>query len=265
MISPLFAKHFSGSSFLIPRFVFEEESSGTLGRGFRCGFLGMLHMEIITERLRREFSLELIVTSPSITYTILRTNGKQEVVYSPIFFPDDGEVKTVTEPWVLVTVIVPNTYVSPVIQLLHSHEASVESSDSFGGNRTSLLLSMPLRELMRGFFDEVKSASSGYASVSYEIGESREANVTRLDIVVADEVVPAFSPAWCVARAGWREEARKSVEKLQAALPRQLFVTKIQAKALLVGSLPLKLCICIAQGCYGVSLWRRHYPQDEVA
>jgi len=209
---------------------FEEESSGTLGRGFRCGLLGMLHLEIVTERLRREFNLDLIVTSPTITYKIEYNNGKEEIIYSPSKFPDHGLYKRVTEPWVSVTIIAPSDYVSPIMQVLFEHEAEVGNSHTFGDGRVSLDVSMPLRELMRGFFDELKSVSSGYASLSYEMGEFKEADVSRLDILVAEEVVPAFSKV--VSKRRVEEEAEKSVEKLANVLPKQLFAVKIQGRAL---------------------------------
>ncbi|MEK7150235.1 MAG: translation elongation factor 4 [Patescibacteria group bacterium] len=211
-------------------FTFEEESSGTLGRGFRCGFLGMLHLEIITERLRREFNLNLIVTIPSITYEILRRDGKREIIYSPSLFPDDNTVEKVFEPWVKVKIITPSQYLGSIMQKLFDHEAIVGESETFGDNRASVSVNMPLRELMRNFFDELKSISSGYASISYEIGELKEADVVRLDILVADEPVQAFSKV--ISRKRVEEEAEASVEKLYNILPRQMFTTKIQGVAL---------------------------------
>lgn len=211
-------------------FSYEEESSGSLGRGFRCGFLGMLHLEIITERLRREFDLKLVITTPSIIYEVLLKNGKKEKIYSPYHFPDDAEIETIFEPWVNLKIITPVEYVGNIMQLLFDHEGEVGDTENFGDNRSTISVKMPLRELMRNFFDELKSTSSGYGSISYEIGEMREANVTRLDILVADEVVPAFSKVIAKKRA--EEEAEKSVERLEHILPRQMFTLKIQGKAL---------------------------------
>ncbi len=211
-------------------FSYEEESSGSLGRGFRAGFLGMLHLEIITERLKREFNLELVITTPSITYEVTLKNGKTQKIYSPYFFPDDGNITKVLEPWVKIKIIVPGEYLGGVMQLLFDHEAELKETHSFGENRSELFISMPLRELMRNFFDELKSVSSGYASISYELGEMRDAHVTRLDILVSDEIIPAFSKV--VSKRKAEEEAEKSVEKLHGILPRQLFVMKIQGKAL---------------------------------
>jgi GTP-binding protein LepA len=210
-------------------FTHEEEASGTLGRGFRCGFLGMLHLEIITERLRREFNLNLVVTIPSITYNVELKNGNMVTVYSPALFPDDHEVKKVYEPLVKMKIITPPDYLGVIMQSVFNHEGEVSSTDNFGENRTSLSLIMPLRELMRNFFDEIKSVSSGFASISYEIGEMREADVVRLDILVADEPVVAFTRV--VSRRRLEEEAKLSVEKLHKVLPRQMFTLKIQGKA----------------------------------
>jgi GTP-binding protein LepA len=211
-------------------FSYDEESSGVLGRGFRCGFLGMLHLEIITERLRREFSLELVVTLPSITYEVEYKNGKKEMIYSPSFFPEEHLLEKIFEPWVEVNIIVPNQYLGAIMQLLFEHEAEVGESESFGDNRVRLGLKMPLRELMRNLFDNIKSISSGFASISYRMSEMREAQVTKLEVLVADEEVPAFTRI--VSRRLVEEEAERTVEKLFNILPRQMFTMKIQGKAL---------------------------------
>jgi GTP-binding protein LepA len=209
---------------------FEEETSGTLGRGFRCGFLGMLHLEIISERLRREFNLELVVTTPTITYHVELKNGDKKIIYSPALFPDHGDIIKVWEPLVAVEIVTPPEYLGPVMQVLYEHEAEVGATDTFSEGRVLVKVVMPLRELMRGFFDRIKTVSSGYASVSYEVGELREADVTRLDILVADEPVSAFTRVVSSRRA--YEEAEAAVEKLAAVLPRQMFTTKIQGYAL---------------------------------
>jgi len=209
---------------------FEEESSGVLGRGFRCGFLGMLHLEIVTERLRREFNVELVITSPSISYEITHEDGKVEEVYAASRFPDHGSKVTVREPWVLGQIILPGDYMGNVMTLLYEHEGSVIDTEVFGDGRTLLVMEMPLRELMRGFFDKLKNASSGYASLSYEIAEMRDATVVRLDVLVAEEVIPAFSRVIGVARA--EIDAKAVTEKLYKTLPRQQFDTKVQAKVM---------------------------------
>jgi GTP-binding protein LepA len=209
-------------------FTYEEESSGTLGRGFRCGFLGMLHLEIITERLRREFDLNLIVTLPTINYLVKNKFGKEQMIYSPTLFPDHGDVLEVKEPWVKINIIAPSEYIGPLLQVFYNHEAIVGDTHHLG-DRQSIFLEMPLRELMRNFFDEVKSVSQGYASLSYELAEFKDANVTKLEVLVAEEVFPAFTRI--VSQFKVQEESEKIVEKLHGILPRQLFTTKIQAKA----------------------------------
>ncbi len=211
-------------------FSFEEESSGVLGRGFRAGFLGMLHLEIITERLHREFNLPLIITLPSITYKVIFKDKKEKTIYTPSFFPEDHLIDTVLEPWVSVVVIVPPEYTSAVVKLLYEFEAELKDTESVGTLRTALNFEMPLRELMRGFFDKLKSVTSGFGSISYTLSGEKYAKVCRLDILIADEVVPAFAKV--VSRQQIETEAELAVDKLVAVLPRQMFTTKIQARAL---------------------------------
>jgi len=211
-------------------FSFEEEASGLLGRGFRIGFLGTLHMEIFVERLHREFDVDVVVTTPSIMYDIKSKNGKIERIYSPSLFPDFGDIESISEPWVNIEIITPNDYISPITQLMFEHEAEQGNSDVFGDGRIKMHAQLPLRELMRGFFDKLKSVSAGYASISYKIGEMRDADVARLDILVAEELVPAFTKV--VSKKRLEEEAQNSVEKLYKVLPRQMIVTKIQAQSL---------------------------------
>jgi GTP-binding protein LepA len=211
-------------------FTFEEEASGTLGKGYRCGFLGMLHLEIVTERLRREFNLELVITMPTIIYIVKTKNGKNTTIYSPSLFPEDYEVLEINEPITTMKIITPPAYIGGLMKSIYDHEGEIISTDNFGGNRAILTLNMPLRELMRNFFDEVKSISSGYASISYDITDNRVADVVRMDILVADEPVPAF--ARIISRRRIQEEAESAVERLYKIMPRELFTFKIQAKAL---------------------------------
>jgi len=208
---------------------YEEESSGALGRGFRCGFLGMLHLEIVTERLRREHRLELVVTMPSITYKVIKNNGEEEVIYSPHLFPDHGSVKNVIEPWARANIIAPHDYLSSIMQLLFDHEATVVETENLG-DRVSLHIDMPLREMMRNFFDNLKSASSGYASMSYEMTEEKPADVVRLDMMVGGEPIPAFTRV--VSRSRVQEDAEKAVDRLHEIMPRQQFEMKVQGQAL---------------------------------
>ncbi|MEY4747035.1 MAG: GTP-binding protein LepA, GTP-binding protein LepA [Candidatus Parcubacteria bacterium] len=207
---------------------YEEESSGIMGRGFRCGFLGMLHLEIIIERLRREFNLTLVVTQPTTVYEITRTNGEVEEIYSPAKFPD-GSVEQVKEMWADITIITPTDYVGGISRILYDHEAKVGETQTLPDGKIELHAKMPLRELMRGFFDTLKSVSSGFASLGYSLEGMREADVLRLDVLVAEEPVPAF--ARIVSRRRVNAEAEAMVEKLEKLLPKQLFELKIQARA----------------------------------
>lgn len=211
---------------------FEEEASGILGRGFRCGFLGMLHLEIITERLRREHNLELIITSPSIPYLVKTKKGSETVeeeIYNPAHFPDHGEYISCREPMVKLNIICPPDYVSNVTKILYDHEGITEETDIFSGDRFSMHILMPLRELMRNFFDELKSVSSGYASISYEPAGHQDADVRKLEVLLAEEVQPAFTKV--VGARRLQIEADDMVERLFNILPRELFNIKIQARA----------------------------------
>jgi GTP-binding protein LepA len=215
--------------------VYEEENGGVLGRGFRSGFLGMLHLEIIMERLKREFNLKLIIAAPTVIYKIIFMDGKEREIYSPAFFPDEHLIKKIFEPWVEMQIILPAEKIGPLIQILHDHEAEIGATRQFGdsASRSLLNVAMPLRELMRNFFDELKSATAGYGSLNYKISGWREVKngaINRLDILVAEEVVPAFSRI--VSRLKIEREAKETVEKLAKILPRALFVIKIQAKGL---------------------------------
>ena len=216
---------------------FEEESSGVLGKGFRVGFLGLLHLEIATERLKREFGLMLVITQPSITYVVKYKNASLnkednnvgEKIFSPVFFPDDGLIASITEPWVEAKIILPGEYVGSLMPLLYAHEGEVVDTLNFE-SRTILKVLMPLRELMRGFFDKLKSVSQGYASLSYENAGERPAEVTKLAVLIGGEEEPAF--ARVVSKRIVEREAENLVEKLQNTLPRQMFEIKIQAKAM---------------------------------
>ncbi|OGF72580.1 elongation factor 4 [Candidatus Giovannonibacteria bacterium RIFCSPHIGHO2_02_43_13] len=207
---------------------FEEESSGILGRGFRCGFLGMLHLEIVVEKLYRDFKVKTIAATPSVKYKIDTKMGEIEV-YSPHKFPDGHEIKEIFEPWLRIEILLPPEKLAGVMKLLREHEAEVGNTERFSEARLKIEAKMPLRELMCDFFDELKSVSSGYASLNYEFGDMRRADLLRLDVIVADESVPAF--ARIVHRHRLETEAEAVVEKLYKILPKALFALKIQASA----------------------------------
>lgn len=218
---------------------FEEESSGVLGRGFRCGFLGMLHLEIVVEKLNRDFGVKTIVATPSVKYEVFLKKEEKEIyphtksfgvgVYSPHRFPDEHEIKEVLEPWLKVEILLPPERLNAVIKLLNEHEAETGDTERFSESRLKVKARMPLRELMRDFFDELKSVSSGYASLNYEFENMRPADLLRLDVLIREEIVPAF--ARIVPRHRLQTEAEAVVEKLYGILPRALFALKIQARA----------------------------------
>jgi len=188
-------------------------------------------LEIITERLRREFGLTLITTMPTISYQVLDKKSSQtEIAYSPQLFPKETKDKVIREPWIKVKIITPSSCLGAIIPLLHEHEAIITVTENFGGDRTSLDIEMPLRELMRNFFDELKSVTSGFASLSYEIGEMRESDVVRLDVLLNGEVMPAFSRI--VSRRRAEREAEDLADKLKELLPKQLIVIKIQVEGM---------------------------------
>ena len=206
---------------------FEEDGSSTLGKGFRCGFLGMLHMEIVTERLKREHNVEPIITTPSITYEI-KTQKETFSAHAASQFPTDGTIQQVREQWVVLNIMTPVEYLSPLTQLLYDHEGSIQTTEMYHA-RMRIIVHMPLRELMHGFFDELKSTTSGYASLAYDMLDWRTADVCRLDVLVAEEMVPALSRI--ISHRRLEGESRALVARLKKELPRQQFVVKIQAKA----------------------------------
>ena len=209
-------------------FTYEEEQSTILGKGFRCGFLGMLHLEIITERVKREAKVELVITSPSTDYTVTNKNGETTVIATPSKFPDSHQIKSVLEPFVHLSIIVPNRLIPQVSKLYTEYEGHILEIQDFKNDRCVIKAEMPLRELMRKFFDKLKSATSGYASLSYVRIDNRPASVTRLDILLAEEVFPAFSSV--VSHVRGEKEAREVVEILHKNIPRAMFTIKIQAK-----------------------------------
>jgi GTP-binding protein LepA len=207
---------------------YEEEGSGVLGRGFRCGFLGMLHLEIVAERLKREFGLRLVTATPTVVYRVEKIKGGTEEIYSPSSFPEKHEIKTAYEPWVEAELITPYDRLNEVFQILNRRGAEVGETAEFGRARFMVKCKMPLREMMRGFFEEIKSATSGYASFNYRIIEKRPADLLRLDVLLNDDVVPAFSRI--VPRSDGQREAQDIAERLREVLPKALFTIKIQVQ-----------------------------------
>jgi len=212
---------------------FEPEHQQALGFGFRCGLLGMLHLEIVQERLRREHGMEIVMTAPSVAYRVTRTDGTEVTVKGALELPDPSKTSSVAEPWMRADVIVPKQYLGAVMSLVQEKRGVyrdteyLTADDSGSGARTILHYEMPLASIIVDFYDKLKSVSSGYASLNYEFLEYRQADVSRMDILVAEEPVEAL--ATIVYRDEAQRIGRKIVETLKATLPRQQFVLKIQA------------------------------------
>ena len=210
---------------------YEPERSDALGFGFRCGFLGLLHLEIFQERLRREYGLDLIVTVPSVAYHILKKGGDQEVVRTPQRLPDPNEIEAIEEPWVTLDVITPQEYIGNIMSLAQEKRGIYKNTEyiSAGSDEARAILHyvMPLSAILTDFYDKVKSVSAGYASINYDYLDYRPADVVKLEILVAEEPVEAL--ATIVYRDNAYREGKEIVDILKETLPRQMFVLKIQA------------------------------------
>ena len=209
-------------------FTFEAESSIALGFGFRCGFLGLLHMEIVQERLEREFSLELIASAPSVEYRVTPTGGGPVLaVDNPALMPSAGEIETIEEPWVKLSVITPATYIGPLMELSTNRRGTFTSMEYLDPTRVLLAFEMPLAELIIDYFDQLKSRSQGYASMDYEELGYRAARLVKLDVLVNGEPVAALS--LIVHRDKAQLAGRQLTEKLKELIPRQMFEVPVQA------------------------------------
>ncbi len=207
--------------------LYEPESSAALGFGYRCGFLGLLHMEIISERLYREYQLDLISTAPSVPYRITRKNGQVIIVDTPIQFPNVAEIALAEEPYIKATVLVPNDYVGGVLRLLQLKRGIQKSLNYLEGNRVIIIYELPLAEVLFDFYDKLKSASRGYASLDYELIDYRPLKLVKVDILLAGEIVDALSFLVPFERAYQR--GKDLVVKLKEVIPRQQFAVAIQA------------------------------------
>ena len=214
---------------------YEPENSLALGFGFRCGFLGLLHMEIVQERLEREYDLEILITAPSVAYEILRTDGTSLIIHNPAEMPNPTVIDTMYEPWIHATILAPNDVVGPVMELMSERRAEYEEMEYIqagagavgGQSRVAMKYKMPLAEMLIDFFDQLKSRTQGYASLDYEIIEPREAKLVKLDILVNEEPVDALSAIY--PREAAQHRGRALVSKLRETIPRQMFDVPIQA------------------------------------
>ena len=207
--------------------VFEPETSVALGFGFRCGFLGLLHMDVIKERLEREYNLALITTAPNVIYEVFRTNGDVELVDNPSNFPDPTVIDHVEEPYVNATIIVPKDYVGAVMELSQEKRGEYENMTYLDETRVMIHYALPLSEIIFDYFDRLKSATRGYASLDYELAGYRASELVKVDILLNGDPVDALSAI--VHREKATVRGRQLVEKLRSLIPRQMFEIPVQA------------------------------------
>ena len=208
-------------------FQYQSESSAALGFGFRCGFLGLLHMEIVQERLRRQFDMDIIATYPSVIYKVLQTDGTVLEVDNPVFLPDLSKVDHIEEPYVRASIICPNENIGDMLQLVMDKRGEVKKTDSIDTRRVMLTAELPLNEILVDFHDRIKSITRGYGSMDYEPHDYREGDLVKLDILVNSEPVDAFSSI--VHRAKAESRGRALALKLKEVIPQQMFQVAIQA------------------------------------
>lgn len=206
---------------------FEPETSQALGFGFRCGFLGLLHMDVVQERLEREFNLELITTAPSVIYHVNKTDGTTVTVDNPADFPEPGTIENVEEPFVKAQIMVPNDYVGAVMELSQRKRGDFVTMDYLDDYRVNVVYEIPLSEIVFDFFDKLKSSTKGYASLDYEMSGYRTSKLVKMDILLNAEKVDALS--FIVHRDFAYERGKAIVEKLKKLIPRQQFEVPIQA------------------------------------
>jgi len=208
-------------------FTYEPETSGALGFGFRCGFLGLLHMEIIRERLEREYDLSLVATSPNVEYRAVRVDGAVEMVDNPSAMPPPSELETIEEPYVTVTILTPTDYVGPLMDLAQARRGEQTKLEYLAEDRVELVYALPLAEIVVDFFDQLKSRTRGYASLDYEPAGYRPADLVKVEVLLNGVPVDAFSTI--VHRQEAQDYARRMTVRLRELIPRQLFDVPIQA------------------------------------
>jgi GTP-binding protein LepA len=238
--------------------VYEPETSVALGFGFRCGFLGLLHMEIIRERLEREYGLALLMTAPNVEYRITKTDGTELVVDNPADMPPPGNLTIIEEPWMEISVVTPKRYIGPIMDMVTSRRGSYKKMDYLDEDRVVLVYEIPLGELIVDFYDQLKSRTQGYASLDYTFAEYRPADLVKLDVLVNGQPVDALSIITHRAKAQY--QGRQLVDRLRRLIPRQMFEVPIQAA---VGSKIIARETIAAQRknvlakCYGGDITRK--------
>ena len=208
-------------------FSFQTESSIALGFGFRCGFLGLLHMEIIMERLRREFNLDIISSYPNVVYHVILKSGEEQDIDNPMYLPDPTLIEQIEEPMILATIITPTDYMGEMMQLIMDRRGEIVKTDSIDGTRVMLTCRMPLNEVLIDFYDKLKTVSRGYASMDYEYSDYQPSELVKMDIMIHGEVVDAFSSI--VHRSKAESRGRQMCKSLLDVIPRQAFTVALQA------------------------------------
>jgi GTP-binding protein LepA len=239
-------------------FFYEPETSTALGFGFRCGFLGLLHMEIIQERLEREFELSLITTAPGVRYRITRTNGQVEEIDNPTKFPEPQLISQIEEPIITALIMSGDEFVGPILKLVEEKRGTQKGFEYVAPGRVLFTYEMPLNEIVLDFYDRLKSVSRGYASFDYHLAGYRRADLVKLDILVGGEPVDALS--WIVHRDFAYARGKALVEKMKELIPRQMFEVAIQAaighRIIARESIPAIRKNVIAK-CYGGDITRK--------
>ena len=205
----------------------EQESSLALGFGFRCGFLGLLHLEITFERLQREFDLDIITTAPSVVYKVTLSNGEEKLIDNPAHYPDPGAIEYIEEPWVVSHIMTPSDFLGPIMTLGTEKRGTLEKTESMGSNRLLLTFHFPMNEIITDFNDKLKSVTKGYGSFDYEFDKYDVGSIIKLEIKVNEEAVDAFS---CLVHTTKAEAKGRAIcKKLKDVIPRQQFKVPIQA------------------------------------
>jgi len=208
-------------------FTWQSESSVALGFGFRCGFLGLLHMEIIQERLRREFNMDIISTYPSVIYEVTKTNGEQIIIDNPCLLPESQEIQEIREPMVRLYIMIPSDYIGEMMKLVMEKRGDMENTETIDETRVMLTCTVPLSEILIDFNDKLKSMTRGYGSMDYEHAGYKPGKLVKMDILIASEPVDAFSSIVHIDKAA--PYGRHLCKKLKEVIPQQLFVVAIQA------------------------------------
>lgn len=207
--------------------VFEPEVSPAMGNGFRCGFLGLLHMDVVQERLERDYDQDLVITAPSVSYKLITTDGKETIISAPSALPDPNEITSLAEPFVKMSVFTPTDYVGAVMELSLSRRGLMRNMQYVSETRVDITFDIPLAEIVTDFYDKLKSITSGYASMAYEWSEYREGDLKRVDILIGGDKIDALS--FICHRDSAQQQGNRVVEKLKDLIPRQQFAIALQA------------------------------------